>query len=321
MSSPVSVSGLSYAYPAARGGNSRLALNHLSFDVSAGEMFGVLGPNGGGKSTLFKILATLLRPGSGRVRLFGQDTQAARGTRKRMGVVFQNPSLDLRLTCEENLLYQGRLYGLSGRDLARRVDDALGLYRLEDRRRDWAGSLSGGLRRRLELAKGLIHDPDLLLLDEPTVGLDPGARKELWDHLGRIRGSRKITILLTTHLMDEAERCDRLMLLHEGRLTAEGTPEVLKGEIGGDVITLETEQPDTLLAGVRERFQAEAARLGEHVRIERKQGHSFIPQLVEAFPGLIRSVHLSKPTLEDVFIHHTGRGFWNEGAQQESRGT
>ncbi len=228
----VDVRDLTFAYPG------RTALDGVTFAVEAGTLFGFLGPNGGGKTTLFRILATLLPAAAGTVTIFGHRLPAeAAAVRRRLGVVFQSPSLDLQLTVAENLTHQGHLYGLSGRELAGRIDDALERLGLADRRRERGASLSGGLRRRAEIAKALLHRPDLLLLDEPSTGLDPGARRELWGTLGELRSSG-MTVLLTTHYIEEAGRADRLLLLDRGRIVTGGSPRELEEEIGGDVVSL-----------------------------------------------------------------------------------
>lgn len=310
----VSLQEVSHTYPARGSTPARQALRGVSLEVRPGETFGLLGPNGGGKSTLFRILSTYFVPTEGSVRLFGLDPAAsAREIRRRIGVVFQSPSLDARLTAEENLLCQGRLYGIEENALRRRAAELLDRYGLLERRRDQAGTLSGGLKRRLELAKSLLHEPELLVLDEPSTGLDPGARRELWGHLRELKSSRGITVLLTTHLLEEADACDRLALLDRGAVAALGTPQELKAEIGGDVITIEAEEPALLARSIRERFGLEVSELAGRLRLEKAKGHAFIPQLAEAFPGLLRSVNLSRPTLEDVFIHHTGRRLWADG--------
>ena len=286
---------------------SRTALDDVSFTVAPKEIFGLLGPNGGGKTTLFRILCTLLAPASGRARVFDLDVaQEPHAVRRRIGVVFQAMSLDRMLTAAENLHHQGHLYGLHGRAMKERVKEALERVGLSDRAGDRVETLSGGLQRRLELAKGLLHGPDLLLLDEPSTGLDPGARRDLWQYLTYLRDSDGVTILVTTHLLDEAERCDRLGILDQGRLVAQGTPEELKKKIGGDVIVLAARDPETLRRQIEERFGLPATTVNSTVRLERERGLEFIAQLVEAFPGQIDAVSDSKPTLEDVFIHETG---------------
>ena len=286
----------------------REALRGLSFSVPAGEIFGLLGPNGGGKTTLFRIVSTLMRPTSGEVLVFGDDVTGRPGrVRRRLGVVFQAPALDVRLTVAENLTHQGHLYGLRGRPLAARIDAALERVGLHDRARDLVNTLSGGLQRRAELAKALLHQPELLVLDEPTTGLDPGARRDVWRHLAALRDRDGTSIVLTTHLMDEAARCDRVGIIHEGRLVAIGAPQALTAALGADVITITTDDPADLAARVGARFGVKADVFDEQIRIERDRAHEFVPDLVEAFPGEIEAVTFGKPTLEDVFMHHTGR--------------
>jgi ABC-2 type transport system ATP-binding protein len=288
----------------------RPALADLNLDVHRGEIFGLLGPNGSGKTTLFRILCTLLRIQSGRVTMAGLDLSTEREQIRRLiGIVFQSPSLDKQLTAEENLRHQGHLYGLRGRALEDRIDQMLQRVGLGQRPREYVGQFSGGMRRRVELAKGLLHLPRILLLDEPSTGIDPAARIDLWRYLAEIRDRDNVTILLTTHLMEEADKCDRLGITDNGRCIACGSPTELKSQIGGDVITLTTDQPAALQEQIRQRFGIEAVCLPDAVRIERSRGHEFIPQVVEAFPGMIKSVSLGKPTLEDVFLHVTGRRF------------
>lgn len=307
---PVRVENLEHSYPARSGRPARRSLKGVSFTVEEGQTFGLLGPNGGGKTTLFKILATFFPPDSGHARVYGLDcAENPSGVRPLLGVVFQNPSLDNKLTVRENMVHQGHLYGVKGSGLARRIDELLNRYSLDERAGDLAGSLSGGLRRRVELAKSLLHKPRLLLLDEPSTGLDPGARQALWKHLAELKKGDGLTVLATTHLMDEAERCDQLVILDEGSLAVQGSPTQLKACIGGDVISIQTADPQGLREALRRRFELEASLIDGALRLERPGGHTFIPQLVEAFPGLVSSVSLSKPSLEDVFVHHTGRRF------------
>ncbi len=297
----------------------RPALKGVSFTVQAAEIFGLLGPNGSGKTTMFRILSTLMLPSAGTAIVMGHD--AARdpaGLRRHIGVVFQARSIDLKLTAEENLRHVGHLYGLRGAALKHRVLEMLNRVGLAERARDRAETFSGGMQRRLELAKGLLHHPSVLLLDEPTTGLDPGARRDLWQYLRILRDEEGVTVLVTTHLMEEAERCDRLAILSHGNLVALGTPAELKQEIGDDIILLDTSEPKALMARqIRSRFGVEATVLNGQIRIEREAGHRFVPELVEAFPGGITAISVSKPTLEDVFIRRTGHRFWNE--DEESR--
>jgi ABC-2 type transport system ATP-binding protein len=291
----------------------RTALDQVSFDVARGEIFGLLGPNGGGKTTLFRLVSTLIPPQAGAVRVLGFDVaRQTNDARRAMGVVFQAPSLDKKLTVAENLVHQGRLYGLSGRTLRERVDEMLSRLRLSDRRADRVETLSGGLRRRVELAKGMLHEPQVLVLDEPSTGLDPGARTDLWEYLRMIRREQGVTILLTTHLLEEADKADRLAILDRGRLVALDTPDRLRSTVGGDTLSLESDDPESLAAGIRERFGYDARRLDEVVRIEQPDAHRLVAQLVESFPGRIRAVTFGKPTLEDVFIARTGHRLLNE---------
>jgi len=293
----------------------RIALNKVSFEVPKGEIFGLLGPNGGGKTTLFRILSTLIKPREGNVRMFGIDIASNQGEiRRRIGVVFQSPSLDRKLTVLENLRHQGHLYNLRGPELQSRMDELLVRFGMADRKSDIVETLSGGQRRQVELAKGLLHKPQVLLLDEPSTGLDPRVRRELSDYLERLRKEDGMTILLTTHLMEEADRCDRIAILDQGRLVALSTPRQLKERIGGDVISVTTAQPQPLAEQIKKRFGIEAQVLDGSVRIERADGHKFITDLVEAFPGQIDAISIHKPTLEDVFIRLTGHRFEGDDA-------
>jgi ABC-2 type transport system ATP-binding protein len=254
----------------------RLALSDVSFEVKKGEIFGLLGPNGGGKSTLFR------------------------------SVVFQTQSLDKALTVEENLRSQGHLHGLSGARLTERVEGAMERLGVADRRKDLVETLSGGLRRRVEIAKALLHRPQVLLMDEASTGLDPAARRDLSRHVESLRSKEGVTILLTTHILEEADRCDRLVLLHQGSIVAAGSPAELRARIGGDVVVLETADTESLAARVAERFGVRPAVLEGRIRVEIPNGHRFITEVVEAFPGSVESVGLHKPTLEDVFVRETG---------------
>lgn len=299
---------------------SRTALNGISFEVRSAELFGLLGPNGSGKTTLFRILSTLMIPSAGHAVVLGCDVaREPSRLRNQIGVVFQAQSVDPKLTAYENLWHQGHLYGLRGSTLKKRVMEILGRVGLADRARERVETFSGGMQRRIELAKGLLHRPGVLLLDEPTTGLDPGARRDLWQYLQTLRDEEHVSVLVTTHLMEEAEKCDRLAIMNEGHLVALGTPVELKTEIGGDVILLDATQDAALLAEqIRVRFQVAPTVLGNQVRIERENGHHFVPDLVEAFPGEIQAISVSKPALEDVFIHRTGHKFWSESVEASS---
>jgi ABC-2 type transport system ATP-binding protein len=288
----------------------RAAVDAISLSIYAGEIFAFLGPNGSGKTTLFRVLSTLLAPTSGRAEVFGHDVvREPDCVRHALGVAFQSPSLDRKLTCRENLKAHGHLYGLWGRRLGRRIDELLDRFAVADRRRDRVENLSGGLQRRVELAKAMLSQPRLLLLDEPATGLDPVARQELWHDLALLRTEEGVTIALTTHLMDEADQCDRLAILNLGRLVALGTPEELKGQVGGEVICLEAPQPERLAVQIRQAFDAEVQIVDGTLRITQPEAHRFVTKLIEAFPGEIESVRFSRPTLEDVFIARTGQQF------------
>lgn len=313
---PIELDGVTHKY-----GN-RLALDNLSFRVEHAQIFGLLGPNGSGKTTLFRILSTLMVPSAGHARIQGFDvgTEPNR-VRQQTGIVFQARSLDIKLTVAENLKHQGHLYGLSGTLLKSRIHEVLGRVGLRDRAKELVETLSGGMQRRVELAKGLIHSPSVLLLDEPSTGLDPGARRDMWQYLGTLRDQDGVTVLVTTHLMEEAEHCDRLAILNEGRLVALGSPFELKSQIGGDVVNFETrseEAAHAIAAAMDDRFHVQAAVLGHTVRLEREQGHRFVTEVVEAFPGQIEGVSVAKPSLEDVFIQRTGHRFWNEAGSDEA---
>ena len=285
----------------------RVALSNVSFEVKKGEIFGLLGPNGGGKSTLFRILSTMMVPTEGKAILAGSDVvRDPAAVRRQVGVVFQTQSLDKALTVEENLRAQGHLHGLSGAVLRERMEAAMKRLGLLDRRKDLVDTLSGGLRRRVEIAKALLHRPQVLLMDEASTGLDPAARRDVSRHVETLRQSEGVTILLTTHILEEADRCDRLVLLHQGKIVAQGSPDELRSSIGGDVVVLTTEDAPSLSGKISERFHLKASARENEVRVEIENGHRFIAEVVEAFPGAVNSVGLHKPTLEDVFVSQTG---------------
>ena len=313
VASVISVQNLVHRY------ETRTALNGVSFDVRAAELFGLLGPNGSGKTTLFRILSTLMIPTGGRALVMGCDAALDPASlRRQIGVVFQAQSVDPKLTAYENLWHQGHLYGLRGSALRTRVHEILTRVGLADRAKERVETFSGGMQRRIELAKGLLHHPAVLLLDEPTTGLDPGARRDLWQYLQILRDEEHVSVLVTTHLMEEAERCDRLAIMNEGNLVALGTPAELKSEIGGDVILLDAAGDAGVLAEhICAQFHVTTTVLGNQVRIEQEAGHRFVPDVVEAFPGEIQAISVSKPALEDVFIHRTGHKFWSEANESD----
>ncbi len=305
--SRISVAEISHNY------GERRALNQLSFEVRPAEIFGLLGPNGGGKTTLFRLLSTLLplQTGSATIADYDLATQAKQ-IRNLIGVTFQSPSLDGKLTVQENLKHQAHLYGISGAAMWNRIENALQHLGLTDRKHDLADSLSGGLKRRVEIAKGLLHAPQVLLLDEPSTGLDPGARHDLWKYLKQLQQQDGVTILITTHLMEEAEHCDRLGILHLGELVAVGTPDELRASVGGDCLTIHSENLDMLYEKMTEKFGVAPQIVNHSLRLEHPRGHEFLKDLIDAFPELVSSVSLGKPTLEDVFIHETGHQFWQQ---------
>lgn len=316
----VEVEGLSRSY------GDRLALDGVSFCVAEGELFALLGPNGGGKSTLFKLLSTLLPPSSGTFRVDGlSPARDLHDLRRRLGVVFQTPSLDRKLSVLENLLVHGAVLGLGGAPLRARAGELLARMEVADRAGDRVETLSGGLARRVEIAKALLHVPTVLLLDEPSTGLDPLARRSLRALLRELAGGGT-TVLLTTHLFDEAEEAGRIGLLDRGRLVALGTPADLKREVGGEVLVLATESDDEAARlaadvaaelGARADASARARRvvpLGASIRIETPDAPSLVPSLAVSFAGRFRSLSLGPPSLEDVFVDRTGHAFDGDAA-------
>ena len=300
----VQVDQLSFSY------GERKALDNVDFEVNRGEIFGLLGPNGGGKTTLFRILSTLLLPESGTARIFGRDvTREPLEVRRNIGVVFQNQSLDRRLSVEENLGYQGMLYGITGDALKKRIAAAVERTGVADRLKDKVEELSGGLRQRVELAKSLLHQPQLLLLDEPSTGVDPGVRLDFWRYLEAMRSDQGSTVLLTTHLLEEADKCDRLAILDRGHLIAVGTPAELKSRIGGDIVSLGSADLDGVAAAVEQQLGVKPQVLDGQVRFEHDQGPEIVAQLMRSLPASVESVSVSRPSLEDVFIQLTGHGF------------
>jgi len=295
------------------------ALDDVTLDIASGEVFAVLGPNGGGKSTLFRLLATLAVPSRGKIILDGLDvSRQPDQVRQRIGVVFQAPSLDIKLSAYENLLHQGHLYGLRGEDLQSRIEAALKTVGLQERYNDLAETFSGGMKRRLEIAKALLHKPSVLLLDEPTTGLDPGARRELWAALIQMRQTTGLTIALTTHLMDEADRCDRVAILNTGKLVALDTPTGLKARVGADVLSIipidgtDSQSVAEILAEIMQAFGpwtdlSRPALVDGAIRLQHPDGATLLPKIGSLFPDRFQSMSVSRPTLEDVFHLLTGQ--------------
>lgn len=288
------------------------AVRGVSFEVARGEVFALLGPNGSGKTTLFRLISTLVPLQQGEIDVLGisvrQHPAAVRG---HIGVVFQSPSVDKKLTVLENLLHHGRLYGLGGRELKTRALAMLDRLGLSEKVKANVETLSGGQRRRVELAQAMLHEPQMLVLDEPATGLDPGARSDLWRYFATLT-AEGVTIVLTTHLLEEAERADRIGIMHQGQLAALDTPAALQASLGGDTITLRTPHPQQLATAIAERLPLTPAVVDGTVRLEHPDGHQLVPQLVEMFGPEIDAVTLGKPTLEDVFIARTGHQFFVE---------
>jgi ABC-2 type transport system ATP-binding protein len=287
----------------------RVVLADLSFKVAPGEVVGLLGPNGSGKSTTFRVLTGLLVPDRGEVLLNGQPVvPGGRELRRQMGAVFQSPSLDARLTVRENLMMSAALYGITGAAAGRRVEEHLGLVGLADRARDRVLELSGGMKRRIELCRALLHEPSLLVMDEPTTGLDESSFRQTWARLEQLKQATGLTVLLSTHRADEAERCDRVVVIDDGKAIAEGTPDELRRSVSGDVLALVAHDPDALCADIKRLFSLDARVLENRVVIEHERGHELIPRLVEALPkGRIDALSMHRPTLADVFVKLTGR--------------
>ncbi len=288
----------------------QLALNDLSLAVNRGEIFALLGPNGSGKTTLFRLISTIARIQVGEISVFGVSAKSHMETvRGMLGIVFQSPSLDPKLTVLENIRCQAALYGLSGSTLTTRIDEVVKQFGIADRLKTVAEKLSGGLKRRVELAKGILHRPRLLLLDEPSTGLDPAARLDLWHSLVQLRDDYGVTILLTTHLLEEADKADRIAILHEGRAVALGAPSQLRNELGGQVLTIQT----TVVPAVVEWLKSQAIEtqlLDHQLRVTSANAASLVAPLTAQFGDRIQSLTVGQPSLEDVFVARTGHTYW-----------
>jgi ABC-2 type transport system ATP-binding protein len=288
----------------------RLALDNLTCTVESGRMLGILGPNGSGKSTLFRILSTLAAPQTGSVRIAGLDPAGNLAqVRRRLGVVFQSPGLDDRLTVRENLKLHGYFFGISGTALSDRIGTMLERFSLSDRANDRVDTLSGGLKRRAEIARCLLHGPDILLLDEPTTGLDPDARRDFWSVIRGVHADDKATILFTTHWFEDADHAGELAILDRGKLVASGTPGDLKDEVGDDLIVIRGGDLETLAGELAERFDIEPVSTGAQLRFNNARGSAFVAELLDLYHDRIESIEACRPSLEDVYIRKTGRAF------------
>jgi ABC-2 type transport system ATP-binding protein len=284
------------------------AVRGIDFEVVPGETFGFLGPNGAGKSTTINVLCTLVRPTAGEARVAGFDVVTERlAVRRSIGLVFQDTTLDSYLTAAENLRFHAELYGLSRAGLARRIDDVLELVGLSERRDGLVLTFSGGMKRRLEIARGLLHAPRVLFLDEPTLGLDPQTRASIWEYVDALRRREQMTIFLTTHYMDEAEHCDRIAIIDEGRIATIGTPAELKAAVGADSVRISTGDDAAAIASLRERFGIDASRRNGEVSFQVAEGERFVPRLFAELGVEIGSVSVARPSLDDVFMSWTGR--------------
>ncbi len=289
------------------------AVRSVSFDVAEGEIFGFLGPNGAGKTTTIGMLSTLLRPSGGRASVAGHDVVRARSAvRRTIGLVFQQTTLDDALTAEQNLRFHAYAYGVPADVRERRIEELLHLVDLGDRRRSRVRTFSGGMKRRLEIARGLLHRPRVLFLDEPTLGLDPQTRRRIWDYLTELRRTDRLTLFLTTHYMDEAEQADRIAVIDDGRIVALDAPDALKRALGGDRIIVGS--PDAVAAAdeLRTRYGLDPVVADGSVSFAVASGEAFLPDFVRTFDQPLESVGLRRPTLDDVFLHLTGHAIRDE---------
>jgi len=293
--------------------NGFAAVKGISFGVGKGEIFGFLGPNGAGKTTTINMLCTLLMPTGGKATVNGFDVVKNRlAVRKSIGLVFQDPSLDERLSGIENLRFHGMIYGIPRVERERRIKEVLELVELTARQKDQVKTFSGGMKRRLEIARGLLHRPRVLFLDEPTLGLDPQTRHHIWEYINQLRLDEGLTIFLTTHYMDEAEHCARIAIIDHGELIAIDTPQKLKEQIGGDVIMLSTDDNKTAAREIADKFDIEVKEVNGELAFHIESGEHFMPQLIKALETRVTSISLRSPTLEDVFLNLTGRRIRDE---------
>jgi len=283
------------------------AVRGVSFTVAPGEVFGFLGPNGAGKSTTINVLCTLAKPTSGAARVSGFDVVSRRDdVRRHIGLVFQDPTLDVYLTADQNVRLHAELYGIDPGVIPARMEQMLQMVGLDDRRNQPVMTFSGGMKRRLEIARGLMHSPRVLFLDEPTIGLDPQTRSSIWSYIRELQEAEATTIFMTTHYMDEAEFCDRIAIMDRGEIVVLDTPEALKAGVGADRVVLGTADDDAALAALQDRFGIEAAVAEGAVTFHVENGEAFVPRLFAELGVGITSVAVSRPTLDDVFLRYTG---------------
>lgn len=287
----------------------RVALDGVDLQIYPGEIFALLGPNGSGKSTLFRLISTLMPLQQGAIDVAGASVSSDRlAVRGRIGIVFQSPSLDKKLTVDENIACQAALYGISGRQLQTRRDEVLSLMKLTDRRHDFCETLSGGLKRRVELAKGMLHHPSVMLLDEPSTGLDPAARLDLWQSL-QAMARAGVTVVLTTHLLEEADKADRVAILSEGRLIAVGKPDQLRSELGEGVITIHASDLDGAERVLRDELSLQPQRVAQRICIRCDDAAAWVPRIADRLGNQVQSISVGRPGLEDVFMAKTGYHF------------
>ena len=296
------------------------AVDKISFEVKQGEIFGFLGPNGAGKTTTISMLCTLLKPTSGHATVCGNDVLTEKNkVRHCIGLVFQEPALDEYLTAEQNLRFHAYAYNLPKGTRDKRITDVLTLVDLSDRRKSHVRTFSGGMKRRLEIARGLLHNPKVLFLDEPTLGLDPQTRRHIWNFVLELRKRENLTIFLTTHYMDEAENCDRISIIDHGHIIALDTPEKLKDSLGGDVVTLSAEDNDSAANELKEKFALSPEIQNGHIRFSISNGETFLPRLMQNFENRLTSIGIHRPTLDDVFLKLTGRAIRDAEASDKDQ--
>lgn len=300
----ISIQGISYRY------GTHQALQKLRFNISPGSFFGLLGPNGSGKTTLFRILSTLMPPAEGQAFILGLDTvRQAHKVRMQIGMIFQQPSLDEELTVMENLRFHGKLYGLHGNQLQDRIKYLADRIDIADRLQDRVSKLSGGLKRRADIIRGILHKPRVLLLDEPTTALDPAARHAFWQLLTQLRQEETLTLVLATHLLEEAEYCEEVVILNKGQIAAQGNPDTLRSELGEQMLWITSSNPEALAARIEAGTGYEVRIVNDALCIADKLALQSLPELYQAHGDLIESVTIRKPTLEDVFLTTTGDAF------------